>query len=320
MVKIQIGTEETGIRADRLLRKRFALLSLSEIYALFRKGKVRISGAKVKQDQRLNLGELLEINVDPSEEVKPSGPDSSLSEVVKTEFFRRHFITIYEDDDLLACNKPSGLVVHPGTGHLHRDTLIELVTGYLISKGSLKEGQEPALVHRLDRDTSGVILIAKNKNIVRKLNDTFRSRDITKQYIALCHNRPPKFEDDIVVGMSRTFDNSGTKMKIDTDGQVTKSHYRILEYNNSLSRLEIFLETGKTHQIRVHMSHSGAPIVGDVRYGDPQLDNKVLQKSHRRLFLHAFRIVFPHPSKNRKISIEAPLPSDFNELMNKTSV
>ncbi len=317
MVKIQIGPEESGSRLDRFLRKRFALLTLSEVYAIIRKGKVRIAGKKAKQDQRLALNDLLEIDIDPSEEVKPSGPDNSLRSIVKTEFFRRNFIIIYEDDDLLACNKPSGLVVHPGTGHLHRDTLIELATGYLLNEGNLKENEVPALVHRLDRDTSGVILIAKNKRIVRKLNDIFRSRDITKQYIAICHNRPPQFEGEIVVGMARTFQETGTKMKVDEGGQVTKSRYRILEYNNQLSKLEVFLETGKTHQIRVHMSHIGAPIVGDDRYGDPELDKSVLNKIRRRLFLHAFRIVFPHPTKNKKITIEAPVPEEFKKLMNK---
>lgn len=317
MVKIEIGPEEAGSRLDRLLRKRFALLKLSEVYALIRKGKVRIAGKRGKQDQRLAQGDLLEIDIDPSEEIKPSGPDTSLKSIVKTEFFRRNFIIIYEDDDLLACNKPSGLVVHPGTGHLHRDTLIELATGYLIDKGNLREGEEPALVHRLDRDTSGVILIAKNKRIVRKLNDIFRSRDITKQYIALCHNRPPEFEGEIVVGMARTFQETGTKMKVDESGQLTKSRYRILEYNNQVSKIEVFLETGKTHQIRVHMSHLGAPILGDDRYGNPELDKTVLQKHRHRLYLHAFRIIFPHPTKNKKITIEAPLPEEFNRLLNQ---
>ncbi len=315
MVKIQIGTEESGSRLDRLLRKRFALLTLSEIYALIRKGKVRIDGKRTKQDQRLVEGSLLEIDVDPSEEIKPTGPDTSLKNIVKTDFFRRNFRIIYEDDDLLACNKPPGLVVHPGTGHLHRDTLIELATGYLLNRGCLREGEEPALVHRLDRDTSGVILIAKNKKCVRKLHEIFRSRDISKKYIAICHNRPPEYEGEIVVGMARTFENSGTKMKVDAKGQVSRSHYRILEYNNLLSKLEVLLETGKTHQIRVHLAHIGAPVVGDQRYGNPDLDKTALHKKQHRLYLHAHRIVFTHPVKDRKLTLEAAEPPEFLELM-----
>lgn len=315
MVKILIGTEESGSRLDRLLRKRFALIPLSEIYALIRKGKVRIDSKRARQDQRLMEGNLLEVDVDPSEEFKPAGPDKSLKSIVNTDFFRRNFRIIYEDDDLLACNKPPGLVVHPGTGHLHRDTLIELAAGYLISKGCLKEGEEPALVHRLDRDTSGVILIAKNKRCVRKLHEIFRSRDISKQYIALCHNRPPEYEGEIVLGMARTFEKSGTKMKVDEHGQLSRSHYRIVEYNNILSKLEVDLETGKTHQIRVHLAHIGAPIVGDDRYGNPQLDKKILQKKLHRLYLHAHKIVFTHPTRGRKLTLEAAEPPEFHELM-----
>ncbi len=315
MVKIEIGTEESGSRLDRLLRKRFALIPLSEIYALIRKGKVRIDGKRTKQDQRLIEGNVLEVDVDPSEELKPCGPDKSLKSIVNTDFFRRNFRIIYEDDDLLACNKPSGLVVHPGTGHLHQDTLIELAAGYLINKGCLKEGEEPALVHRLDRDTSGVILIAKNKRFIRKLHEMFRSRVISKKYLALCHNRPPEYEGEIVLGMARTFEKSGTKMKIDKHGQLSRSHYSIVEYNNLLSKLEVDLETGKTHQIRVHLAHVGAPIVGDQRYGNPQLDKKILPKKQHRLYLHAHRIVFIHPARGRKLTLEAAEPPEFRELI-----
>ena len=317
MVSIQIGTEEAGSRLDRIVRKRLSLLSLSEIYSLFRKGGIRIGGKKVKQDYRVVEGETIDIDVDPSEIIPKTGPDSSLRTVVKTEFFKRNFSIIYEDNDLLACNKPGGLVVHPGTGHLHRDTLIELATGYLLDKGSLKEGEEPALVHRLDRDTSGVILIAKNKRVVRQLNEIFRSRDIEKLYIAVCHNRPPEYEGEIVVGMERTHEQKkGTKMQVSGEGQMTKSRYRILEYNSILSRIEVSLETCKTHQIRVHMAHCGAPIVGDERYGDPDIDKKILTRPLHRLYLHARRISFKHPVKGKKITLEAPEPVEFRKVMN----
>ena len=176
-------------------------------------------GKKGSQDRRVNEGDQIEIDVDPSEISTPAGPDTTLKSIVRTDFFKRNFKILYEDNHLLACNKPSGLVVHPGTGHLHRDTLIELATGYLLENRSLKEGEEPALVHRLDRDTSGVILIAKNKQIVRKLHDIFRSRDIIKQYIAVCHHRPPEYEGKVSLEMARTHEkNSGTKMKVKQGG------------------------------------------------------------------------------------------------------
>jgi RluA family pseudouridine synthase len=317
MIEIKCGTEESGSRLDRLLRKRLALMSLSEIFSLVRKGGVKINGKKTKQDYRLADGDVVTIYADESELVAKKGPDVSLKSIVNTEFFKRNFKIIYEDNDLLACNKPAGIVVHPGTGHLHHDTLIEMVTGYLLSKDLLKEGEEPALVHRLDRDTSGVILIAKNKNILRKIHEIFRSRDLTKHYIAICHNRPPEFEGEIILGMERKDKSKGgMKMEVSEDGDYSKSSYKILSYENNISKVEVFLETGKTHQIRVHLNHVGAPIIGDERYGNPELDIPVLKKAKKRLYLHAYRLSFKHPVKGKKLTLEAPLPPEFSEILN----
>lgn len=318
MIKITIGAPDAGSRLDRVLRKRLSLMSLSSIFSLIRKGGVRVGGKRVKQDYRVNEGDELEIHADESEIASPSGPDTNLKGIVSTSFFKKNFIIIHEDRDLLACNKPSGLVVHPGTGHLKHDTLIDLATGYLLEQGSLAEGEEPALVHRLDRDTSGVILIAKTKQSARQLNEIFRDRTIEKRYIAITHNRPPKYEGEIVLNMSRAHEyDNGTKMMVEDDGQLTKSRYRILESHGNCSRLEVFLETGKTHQIRVHLSHEGAPIVGDVRYGNEDLDKALFGKfrAKNRLYLHAERISFIHPITNKKIVLTAPTPAEFDGLM-----
>lgn len=318
MIKITIGTPDAGSRLDRVLRKRLSLMSLSSIFSLIRKGGVRVGGKRVKQDYRVNEGDELEIHADESEVASPSGPDTNLKGIVSTSFFKKNFVIIHEDRDLLACNKPSGLVVHPGTGHLKHDTLIDLATGYLLEQGSLAEGEEPALVHRLDRDTSGIILIAKTKQSARQLNEIFRDRTIEKRYIAITHNRPPAYEGEIVLTMSRAHEyENGTKMRVEDDGQLTKSRYRVLESHGNCSRLEVFLETGKTHQIRVHLSHEGAPIVGDVRYGNEELDKQFFEKfrAKNRLYLHAERISFVHPVKNKKIVLTAPVPAEFDGLM-----
>lgn len=315
MIQIQTGPEEAGGRLDRLLRKRLSLMSLSEIYSLVRKGRVRINGKKVKQDYRIVENDIVSIEVDESEITLPEGLDSSLKSIVKTSHFKKNFNIIYEDEDLLACNKPSGLVVHPGTGHLKRDTLIDLATGYLIDQGLLKDGEEPALVHRLDRDTSGVILIAKRKHVLRQIHEIFRSRDIVKHYVSICHNRPPEYEGEIVLGLSRNHEETGMKMVVKEDGDYSKTIYKIIEYNNGLSKLDLFLETGKTHQIRVHMAHVGAPVVGDERYGNQELDNKLLMTHKKRLYLHAYRLSFVHPVKRKKLTLEAPVPQEFKELL-----
>jgi RluA family pseudouridine synthase len=318
MIKITIGPPDAGSRLDRVLRKRLPLMSLSSIFSLIRKGGVRVGGKKVKQDYRVVEDDQIDIHADEAEVAAPTGPDKSLRAIVATTFFKKNFIIIYEDEHILACNKPSGLVVHPGTGHLKHDTLIDLATGYLLEQGTLSEGEEPALVHRLDRDTSGVILIAKTKQVIRQLNEIFRSRVIEKRYIAITHNSPPHHEGEIVLTMSRAHEyENGTKMRVEDDGQLTKSRYRVLEKHGNCSRLEVFLETGKTHQIRVHLSHEGAPIVGDVRYGNEEFDKTLFNRTHakNRLYLHAERISFTHPVKNKKVVLVAPVPGEFDALM-----
>jgi RluA family pseudouridine synthase len=316
MQHVTVGAEEQGCRIDRIVRKRCALLSLSAIYTLFRKGKIRVDGKKIKQNYRLQEGEQLQIDVNEAEMVVPQTPDNGLVQLTKTSFFKKNLFIIYEDEYLLACNKPSGLVVHPGTGHTRHDTLIDCATAYLLEKKAIPSGDEIALVHRLDRDTSGVILIAKNKRTVRKLHEAFQNHTVNKEYRALCHHRPPEYEGTIAVSLSRTHNqNSGMKMRVASKGQEAKSSYRILEFRNERSSIAITLETGKTHQIRVQMAHVNAPIIGDVRYGDPVRDARVLKNALSRLYLHAHKLSLKHPYTGKSLTLIAPIPKEFLQLM-----
>jgi len=356
MIKLQIGQPESGSRLDRLLRKRLPLLSLSAIYGLIRRGSVRVDGRKVKQDHRLSEGQLLEIDVDESEFSEQERPPNALIKLTKTEFFKRNFHIIFEDPFILVCNKPAGLVVHPGSGHQHSDNLIDLATAYILSthsncsdsgehKNHKGNGSDhscrnnhndrsshsdhkyssenstpdlPVLMHRLDRDTSGAILLAKNTGIVRQLHEDMRAGRFKKQYAAVTHNRPPEFEGTVTFRMRRD-DRSRTGMKMsitedDDEAMASSTSYKIAEYRNNMSRLEILLHTGKTHQIRVHMAHLKSPILGDERYGDHQLDNKFFASSpqlSQRLYLHAHKLSFPHPKTKKMMTVTAPVPTEF---------
>lgn len=315
MEKFTIGPEENGCRLDRIVRKKLPLLPLSNIYMLFRKGNIRIGGKKAAQNYRLIEGDILELNVDKAEIAVPAEVPQNVS-LAATSFFKKNFIVLFEDANILACNKPSGLVVHPGTGHTKRDTLIDLATAYLRQKKAIPAGDEIALVHRIDRDTSGVILIAKNKRTVRLLHETFKDRSIVKEYRAICHHRPPEFEGTISINMERTHErNGGTKMRVADEGEEAVSRYQIRSFENDISHLSVWLETGKTHQIRVQLQHVGAPIIGDVRYGDPVLDDALFGKKPRRLCLHAHRLTFRHPLTHKNITIEAPLPKEFAAIL-----
>jgi 23S rRNA pseudouridine955/2504/2580 synthase len=322
MISIQAGENEAGVRLDRILRKRLSLMSLSAIYTLIRRNGVRVSGRKVRQDYRLQQGDTIEIDVDPSELAAPREASAHHQSLVHTDFFKRNFSILHEDSDLLACNKPAGLVVHPGTGHLRHDTLIDLAAAYLLEGKKVASPDDLALVHRLDRDTSGVILIAKSKPAVRRLHEAFRARSLVKEYVAVCHNRPPASEGDITLHLARHRDERGeTTMRVEpwsAHTELSRSTYRLSAFHHGLSSVEVNLDTGKTHQIRIHLAHLGAPIVGDPRYGDATLDSSLFSRRSnllRRLYLHAWKIEVPHPKGGRSITVKAPLPVEFRRIM-----
>jgi 23S rRNA pseudouridine955/2504/2580 synthase len=324
MIYILAGTNEAGCRLDRIVRKRLPLMSLSGIYALIRKGGVRVAGiGKVGQNYRLGEGDRIEIDADESELAVPDQDElQSLARLVNTVFFKNNFRVLHEDRDLLACNKPAGLVVHPGTGHLRRDTLIDLAAAYLLAGGKIRGRDEIAPAHRLDRDTSGVILIAKNKPALRRIHEAIRTGAIVKHYVAICHHRPPEDEGEVAVKLVRERDGQGeTIMRVEEQGgggMFSRSVYRLCAYYNDVSKVEVSLDTGRTHQIRVHLAHVGAPVVGDTRYGDVELDKKLFARKSgavRRLYLHARKLELPGTGGGKTLKLSAPLPETFNRIM-----
>jgi len=322
LITLKIGIDDSGIRLDRLLRKSLPLTKLSDIYRLVRTGRVRINGKKTKQDYRLREHDTLEMDIDRSELRERNAPATdALVNLAGTDFFKRNLSIIFEDDDLMACNKPPNLVVHPGTGHSANDTLIDLVKSYILTKKQGNKSGEPMLVHRIDRDTSGIVLIAKNKRMLRYLHSHFRDHQIDKKYIAVCHGRPGKKSGVIEAKLIKTLErNSGTKVTVDENGQPSKSHYAVLQSTGRLSTLLVTINTGRTHQIRVHLAHIGCPVVGDVRYGDKDLDKALFMNKNisHRLYLHAHFISFIHPLDNKCLTLSAPVPDEFSELMKST--
>jgi 23S rRNA pseudouridine955/2504/2580 synthase len=320
MIKITAGPNESSVRLDRILRKKLPLMPLSSIYGLIRRGGARINGKRVKQNYRIQDGDELCIDADPSEAASPGHTDTARFErLVRTEFFKRNFRVLHEDRDVLACDKPVGLVVHPGSGHLKGDTLFDLAAAYLMTGRKIASPDDMALVHRLDRDTSGVILIAKNKRALRGLHEEFRDRSLTKNYVAICHHRPPDHEGEIIERLERGRDRRGeTTMRVDKGGLNSRTRYRLEAFDNDRSRVELFLDTGRTHQIRAHMAHAGAPLVGDVRYGDPARDDRLFASRAdipRRLYLHAWKLTVPHPSTGKPLRLVSPLPGEFMRIM-----
>ncbi len=320
MVSFKIPSDDDGARFDRILRKKLALMSLSDIYRLIRTGRARVNGKKSVQDYRVRGNDLVELDVDPAElSLSGNSGKETSSGITRTDYYKRNLKIIYEDNDLLACDKPPNLVVHPGTGHSEGATLIDLVRVYMAAKTAGKNVAEPILVHRIDRDTSGIILIAKNKRMLRYLHTHFRDHHIDKKYFAVCHGHPSKGSGTVEANLVKTVEpNSGLKMKVDETGMFSKSDYSVIRKSRKFSLMQVTIRTGRTHQIRVHMTHIGCPIVGDVRYGDKALDLALFAGrggAVRRLYLHASSIGFVHPLDNKRLTLSAPLPEEFDGLM-----
>jgi RluA family pseudouridine synthase len=308
------------MRLDRMLRKQLPGLSLSAVYRYIRVGKIKVNGKKVKHDHRLQEGDSMAIyftDDDITEQKKVL--EEKVVNLVHTEFYRKNFNVIYEDERLLVCNKPSGLVVHGGTGHMRNDTLIDLALSHVQHTSKNKNAVlQTMLAHRIDRDTSGVILVAKDKQFLRDIQTSIRDRSIRKNYVAFCHGQPPEKKGVIDVAISRSQDDDHTmKMIIDeSTGMRSISSYEVAYTRSGISKIAIDLHTGRTHQIRVHLAYLKCPIIGDERYGDPEKDaalfvNKTVPK---RLYLHAEQIGFFYSELEREVNFAAPFPAAFLDM------
>ncbi len=302
-----IDSEKAGVRLDKFLRKAMPHTPLAMIFSSLRTGKITVGGKKKKQDYRLVEGDVIEIRVE-GEDVVSNRVNGGSENVLASNFFKKNFRVVFEDDDILICDKPVGIVVHSGAGHSGEDSLISLAQAYLSGGGKRKAS--PALVHRLDRDTSGLILISKTKAFVRDLTDALDKRESCKTYAVLCHGRPDPSEGLIDVPLGRSRDDEMMRVVPGKAGQSARTKFKTIQTKNGMSLVEATLLTGRTHQIRVHFAYIKCPVVGDRIYGNKELDAKV--GCAPRLHLHAMRLSFVHPRYNREVAFEAPVPKEFD--------
>jgi len=317
MITVSIGRDESDSRLDRVVRRSLPLTPLSVVYKLIRTGVVRLNGSKAHASSRLREHDLIEIMVDKEESPETAGDRrEALCRLFHTGFFRKNFHLLFEDDYLLACLKPAGLVVHAGTGHGGNDSLIALAESYLLNSAP-GEDDTPYLMHRLDKDTSGVVVIAKQRRTVRLLGEQLRRRNLTKWYCAFCHGAVQPKRGRILLPVERTSGRrSGMKMIVSGTGKEAESFYTVRRVYDDVTEVRIQLLTGRTHQIRVHFASIGFPLVGDARYGDREKD-RVLFKRFRlkpRLFLHASTLSLHHPFHHTPLTIRAPEPTVFRAL------
>ncbi len=303
---IEIDNDDSGQRLDNFLRRHLKGVPKSHIYRIVRMGQVRINKGRSKPDYRLQTGDI--VRIPPVRTATRQAPPKADN----LEWLNARIL--YEDDDLLAIDKPSGLAVHGGSGiHLG---LIEALRQLRPQCRFLE------LVHRLDRGTSGVLLIAKRRPVLRQLHEQLRNNQIQKRYVALLQGNWTGKGQRVEVALEKNQQRSGERMvTVSETGKTAISRFtprKNFSHNNlDAALVEIKLITGRTHQARVHAAHLGRPIAGDDKYGDKNFNATMKQLGLKRLFLHAAKLAFTHPAKDCKMHIEAPLPEDLNAVLEK---
>ncbi|MGA3311067.1 MAG: RluA family pseudouridine synthase [Xanthobacteraceae bacterium] len=307
---VAVTPDESGMRVDRFLEAKFPGLSFSHIQRVIRKGEVRVNGKRTQPKNRLEAGQ--SVRIPPLRLVEPAKPRAAGSEAdEKTREFLKS-ITLHEDADVLVLNKPMGLAVQGGSGTTrHLDGMLEVLRD--------AHGQRPRLVHRLDKDTAGCLLVAKTRFAAAALAKTFRSRSARKIYWALIAGVPKVQQGRVSTFLVKEEREDESLMRIARHGEKGASHavtyYAVVETSGPLlSWVSLKPVTGRTHQLRAHMAHIGHPIVGDPKYFS--LENWELPGGmQNKLHLLARRIVVPHP-RGGVIDITAPLPPHMQQSWN----
>ncbi len=305
MTQINFTVTEPGERLDKLVTARLAdqpfTVSRVRVQQLIKDAQVMVDGKPGKASYRVESGDqiLIVVPEPPAEEPLAVGELLPLD-------------VIYEDDDLAAIHKPAGMVVHPALGH-KTGTLVNAVLGRWPQTAQVGEPGRAGIVHRLDKDTSGVILIAKTEAARRHLVAQFKARKVQKRYLALVYGTPdtPTGEIDVPIGRDS---RQRKQMAVVRDGRDSVTIYQVLQAFENVSYLEVFPKTGRTHQIRVHLAFIRHPVVGDRVYGRRKNRGAVKLK---RQFLHAESLTLTSPSTGQLLTIHAPLPADLQTVLDQ---
>ena len=301
---VTIDPDLEGQRIDNYLRTFLKGVPKSLIYRILRKGEVRVNKKRVKPDYKLQAND--ELRIPPVRVSEPTDlPSTKLNKVSSLE---NHIL--YEDDCLIVLNKPSGTAVHGGSG---------LSFGVIEALRALRPQQKfLELVHRLDRDTSGCLLIAKKRSALKNLHEQLRDRKVDKRYQALVAGEWPVDRFKVKASLLKNTLKSGERVVLVNDeGKPSETRYRILESFNQATLVEASPITGRTHQIRVHCLHAGHPIAADNRYGDKDFDHRTQNIGLKRLFLHAHSLAFIHPNTEERVSYKAPLEPSLISVLKR---
>jgi 23S rRNA pseudouridine955/2504/2580 synthase len=307
---VRVPEDRAGQRLDNFLLGQLKGAPKSLIYKIVRSGQVRVNGGRAKPDTRLEGGD--EVRIPPVRLAEPGDktpPPKSLLAALEASI-------VFEDARLLAINKPSGLASHGGSGISH---------GAIESLRALRPRESLELVHRLDRDTSGLLIVAKKRSALTELQALMRESDaddgrgIAKRYLALLVGRMPDGVMSVDAPLHIGLRQGGERhVQVHRDGKPSLSHFRVLERRGGHSYCEVRIETGRTHQIRVHAQHIGHPVAGDDKYGDPEVNKRLREQAGlKRLFLHAASLEFALDGGRAPYLLDAPLAPELIEVLDR---
>ncbi len=305
-------TAAAGLRLDQYLAQCIPDISRARVQLLIESGQIRVDGATAKPKQRLKGGETLEIEGEPHPE-----PLHAVAEDIPLDI-------LFEDQYLAVVNKPAGMMVHAGAGttddERNRGTLVNALLFHFGKLSDVNGDLRPGIVHRLDKQTSGAIVVAKDDSTHRRLGEMFSQRMVHKTYLALVHGNIARENTTVTLPISRDVIRRTRMTTRRADGRTAVSHIQVLERIATpfgpFTLVEVRIETGRTHQIRVHLQSMGHPVVGDTLYGAPHHIGPADEgmELHRN-FLHAARLAFNHPKTSKGMEIEAPLPAGLEEFL-----
>jgi 23S rRNA pseudouridine955/2504/2580 synthase len=302
---VEAGEGDVGQRIDNFLLRHLKNVPRSRVYRILRTGQVRVNGKRIGPEYKLAQADQIRIppvRLEPKAEA--AAPSRSLREYIEA-------AVLFEDRDLLVINKPAGIAVHGGSG---------LSFGVIEALRAMRpELQELELVHRLDRETSGCLVVAKRRAALRELHALLRQREMEKTYLALLCGRWPYGKKMLDLPLKTNLKQGGERVvKVHADGLQAVSTFSPLKTYGKLATLvEVSIGTGRTHQIRVHAAHAGYPIAGDEKYGDREREAPIKGVGLNRMFLHASRLRFQRKDAREPFEIEAPLPPELQRVLDQ---
>ncbi len=295
MDKLILEADETGKRLDAYLAENTEL-TRTRIQQLIKEENIKVNDKKTKSSYKIEMGDTIKVFIPEKKEIDLVPQNISIN-------------ILYEDNDIAVIDKKAGLVIHPSYGH-ESGTLVNAIMFHINDLSGINGEIRPGIVHRLDKDTSGLIIIAKNDKAHNKLSEMFKNKEINKTYLAIVKGSLGKDTGRLETQMGRDLKDRKKMSVLKTGGKTAITNYEVLDKNDKFSLVRVNIETGRTHQIRVHMKYLGYPILGDSVYGKES-------KSVKRQMLHAYKLEFIHPVTGKEMIIKSEIPKDFSEVLER---